>query len=680
MKEQVKTFINKAPLFPVTVAFICGILSGVTIDSLWILSISAVIACLLILFKKYIYSAWIIAFGLGAFNISGVIPPDDISIFTESELYYRARIISVMHNDNSQSAIAEICEIGIDSLNVNPCHRIRVRITTPSYEKELSAGYGIDFYAKFQRPKSILDLPDEFDITNFLKRRFIDLTALVEPDRISKIYPADDIISNAKRFRTEITTLLYRTSLSADAKVFLNATILGDASDLTPETRSIFSASGLSHVLALSGLHVGIIAFVISLALWPIRIFSGRQIIMAITIIILWFYAMITGFSPSVTRAVIMTSLYLLGLILQRRYTPINSLLAAALIILIFSPDELFSIGFQLSFAAVLSIILFSGRLNPINRKNKIAFAIASYIELSLAAVIGTAMISAYYFHTMPLYFIVGNLAIALFLPIIIGGGLLIIITSAIGFDAVFLCDFVSFLHSIMYTAAQLVSKIPSSTITGIYFPAWIIVIYAVAVISLYLLLSYRSVKYGIVFGIFLITTIVTLLYSPTPHREPKIYIARESFRTNLVIDNCTDTLYVLTTTPEEPISVMQRAEFRYSDYMSKRDIRGIRIIGDSSISRHGFKYSDNYLQFGNVNIAIVSRKEPMPIRDVDYLLICRGFHYYVSDLVSKFNPDTLILSYDLNPKRAKKYNEECILLNQNVINLRDDKFAIDYR
>lgn len=679
MKKLIDTFMGKAPLFPVAVALILGIIIGSVFNSLWILAAAAICACVATIFKLHVLASWLVIFGLGAFNISSVVPSSDISSnIGNSELFYRAKIVSVSASDNSQVAIAKLYAMGIDSANVNPCREERVSISLPTFEKELSAGYGIDFYAKFDTVESKLDLPDEYDVNCYLQKHFIAKSAFLDPNQIKSIYPLEDIVSKAKRFRGELVSMLYKTALSSGAKEFLSTTLLGDTSDLSADTREVFSASGLSHVLALSGLHVGIITMFISFALWPIKVFGRQRLVITITIVFLWIYALISGFSPSVTRAVIMTTLFLFSQLLQRRNSSVNSLMAAAIVILIFSPEELFSIGFQLSFAAVGSIILFSGKFNPISRRRKIAYMITSYIELSISAMLGTALISAYYFHMMPLYFLIGNLAVAILLPIIIGGGLLVLIISGFGLNFEILCDVVSGLHSVMFYVANFVAEMPSSTITGVYFSAWIIGVYAVTLLLLYIWLEKRTLRYGLAFSVATILTAALLVCYPKPEREPKIYITREAYRTNLVIDNCTDSLYIFTTTPEEPNAVLERATFRYSDYMNKRQIKGVRVLESDEVVRcQGFSIIDNYLSFGDKKIAVVSRKKPIEKRQVDYLLICRGYYGHIDDIIAEFKPDTVILSYDLHQKRAYHYKLDCVELNVPIVDLREHPWSI---
>ena len=150
-------------MLPITLAFIFGIVFGTYFASLWVLAIASICAAVTAIFKLYIQAAWIAAFGLGAFNISSVLPSENIKNLIDTELFYRARIVSVSENDNSQSAFIEILEVGIDSFKTYSIQNTKARITLPSFKSDLSEGYGLDFYATFAEPKSKVVLPDEFD-------------------------------------------------------------------------------------------------------------------------------------------------------------------------------------------------------------------------------------------------------------------------------------------------------------------------------------------------------------------------------------------------------------------------------------------------------------------------------------------------------------------------------------
>jgi len=170
--------------------------------------------------------------------------------------------------------------------------------------------------------------------------------------------------------------------------------------------------AGAMHILCVSGLHVGIIYLVISFFLGFLNNTRFNNILKAILLLLtVWAYAIITGLSPSVQRASLMLSVFIIGNLLNRARDTYNTLAISALILLIIDPYLLFNVGFQLSYAAVIGIVTFH---QPIYKllyfKNTIIDKIWSITVLSFAAQMATFPIATYYFHFFPPWFWLTNL------------------------------------------------------------------------------------------------------------------------------------------------------------------------------------------------------------------------------------------------------------------------------
>lgn len=207
----------------------------------------------------------------------------------------------------------------------------------------------------------------------------------------------------------------------------LKGLLLGDRSDITKETRESFSRTGIVHVLAVSGLHVGFILLIFTWMSRPLRRFPAAQV--ALTLAAVWTYAWLTGLQPPVARASVMASLYLIGRYRDRPMKSANFLAAAAFLILIWNPLELFQAGFQLSFAAVAAILFFYPKIlqqiqryRAVQSLNRIPFGFPAVelICVSLAAQLGTLPITAYYFGRVSLAGVFANLLVvpAIFLAV----------------------------------------------------------------------------------------------------------------------------------------------------------------------------------------------------------------------------------------------------------------------
>jgi competence protein ComEC len=196
--------------------------------------------------------------------------------------------------------------------------------------------------------------------------------------------------------------------------------------------RHHFQASGAAHVLAVSGLHTGIIyailAWLMTLGgrykpLYENR--AGRAMISLAIIGVMWGYAWLTGMTPSVVRAVVMVSLYEGGKILHRNSPTLNTIAAAAVLILLVRPSDLWSVSFQLSFAATFAIVIMANGEWTRWRMPKIAKYVLGIIVVSLAAQLGTLPITMFYFKQVSCYFLLANLCVLPIATLLVPCGLI---------------------------------------------------------------------------------------------------------------------------------------------------------------------------------------------------------------------------------------------------------------
>ncbi len=209
----------------------------------------------------------------------------------------------------------------------------------------------------------------------------------------------------------------------------LKAVCLGDRSELTDDLTQAYSAAGGMHLLAVSGLHVGLIWWVLQHALaWMVRVF-GKELFRAITIIgLLWFFAFVTGFSTSVCRSVTMFTLLTTGRMIDQRLHPVNAILVSAFLLILIYPPRLLDVGFQLSYSAILGIVVVFPKLRSlVTLKNRFLRWIWDAIMVSLAAQLSTVPLVIYYFHQVPVYSLFTSLVA---IPIL--SGLIVIFVTSV--------------------------------------------------------------------------------------------------------------------------------------------------------------------------------------------------------------------------------------------------------
>ena len=223
-----------------------------------------------------------------------------------------------------------------------------------------------------------------------------------------------NIIENlANKTNTSISEI-FSTHLSTDTSAICKALCIADKSELTSTIKKEFSRAGASHILAVSGMHVGIIFTAISTLLGLIsKRRNYTNISNLVGIIFLWFYAFICGLQPSIVRACTMFTVPIIAKILNRDNISFNCLLFTAFCMLIYDYSYLFNIGFQLSFLAVAGILLFQERIfNIFPLQNKILIWLWSMTSVSIAAQITTLPLTIYYFHNIPVLSLISNLFI----------------------------------------------------------------------------------------------------------------------------------------------------------------------------------------------------------------------------------------------------------------------------
>lgn len=268
--------------------------------------------------------------------------------------------------------------------------------------------------------------PGEFDAENFWNRKGIRHMAFVAEDdyRVVEIHERSNASKWINSMRIHLRNVLEENLDGKELAISL-ALILGDKSLLDMEVKNSFTNTGAMHVLAVSGLHVGIIMqiLLVILGLFP-RVISRKTAVLMV-VVLMWIYALITGLSPSVLRAVYMFSFLVLAQISGKKYDSLNILFFTGFSLVLLDPFTLFDIGFQLSFLAMLGIFLFYRQIDRmIYVENRILKYIWQGTAIGFAAQLMTTPLSLYYFHQFPNYFVLTNIGLMASSGLILGIGI----------------------------------------------------------------------------------------------------------------------------------------------------------------------------------------------------------------------------------------------------------------
>ena len=275
----------------------------------------------------------------------------------------------------------------------------------------------------------------------------------------------------------------------------LKAVCLGDRASLSEDMRQSYGAAGGMHLLAVSGLHVGLIWWVLQGATqWMVRKGKGEMYRILAVLGILWFYASVTAFSSSVCRSVTMFSFFSVGRILGQRTHVLNAIFVSALLLVAIQPSRLMEPGFQLSYAAIIGIVgFYPFFLSLFQLKNRILRWLWQAAAVSLSAQLLTAPLVIYYFHQLPLYSILTSILAIPMLSLLIA-----VFTSSVPFMIVGILekafsDVLTTLAGLMNLTMEAVASMPGALLEELTLNRGMMILILVALILLMMALHGRS-------------------------------------------------------------------------------------------------------------------------------------------------------------------------------------------
>lgn len=583
-------------------------------------------------------------------------------VIPDGERIYSGVTEQVFAGDSRMAAVVKI-----DSIDGHRVHTMKVRLTLEQSNDEVNEGYRITFIASLHSNADTAAVPDEITYGDILNRSNIKATAFLRKDNMISLREAEGLQPLMSRLRRKITEIIYRSSLNTDSKQFIATALLGQRNALSSETREAFAIAGLSHILALSGMHLAIIAAMFYWLSAPFLIFVSRHVRSVIIIVMVWGYAFLTGLGAPVVRAAIMTSLVICADILQRRTFALNSLMFAALVILVFSPTQLSEIGFQLSFIAVAAIISFAGHINPLSgSRNQIVRAVGNSMAMTSAAMLATGLLSALWFHTLPVLFLVSNIIVGpVIVPIILGGGIVVIAASLAGLPYGIAAGTVNWSVDMLQTITSYIAGLSWSsvqvwTLSGLTVGLVIITLWVIAVRLRRPESSRKLIWVASALAVFTIVSALTT--GKTSGRDPRgtWYYLQSNDAVDIVIP-ISDTLFVVS---DAPLSTHEaRAStisHRLYEYMGRRNITEIVMVGEV-FATDGLIRNRGRLLIGVDRIVLAGNgfipgDGQFP---TDVLILARGFNGNLKSTVSALRPSKIYLSPALNPKLRKRYISE---------------------
>lgn len=549
-------------------------------------------------------------------------------------------------------------------------------IEKDSLAESLQVGDLISFQPDFKdvpEPKN----PLEFDYKKYLSFHLIKQQAFLKTNnwRLINQHETFDMFVYADKLRRQFIANLQKFGLTNNELGVASALILGYKNNIEAQLKSAYSSAGAMHVLAVSGLHVGIVFMIFNVLLnFLDKIKYGSLIKGLLLVLILWFYALITGLSPSVLRSASMFSFVIVGKAFQRNANFFNTLSLSALCLLVYDPFLIFDVGFQLSYSAVAGIVLiqpwFDSFYEP---KNWLAKYIWGLITVSIAAQIATFPLGLYYFHQFPNYFLLSNLIViplALFILVL---GLTTLAFSYIPQVATCLGLGLKWVVFSLNWSVTTIDKLPFSVTNQIKFTITDTILIYLIIISIILLIAYRKFYYFLMFS-FLTIGLLSLTAYDKYHllNQRKFIVYNIPKHTAINFIDGDDNILV---TDEKLHKTKNKLMFHVQNNWIDKGVETEKIVNIEQLKKthllsniykidnKNLFTKNNYFQFYNKQVAIVDNNiipfRPTNKIQVDYLIWTKNCRLTLNQINTMFNFKFLIIdSSNSNYTNTKLVNE----------------------
>lgn len=327
----------------------------------------------------------------------------------------------------------------------------------------------------FRKPNTVLN-PFQFNYREYLRKQNIVYQSFIHKDnKLMMVETQLSIKGKMMQWRDQLSATIDRYDFGENEKAILKALILGDKFDLSDEVVKSYSNIGAVHILAISGLHIGILYGILMWIFGLIKNTKPTKMLKTLLVImLLWSYALLVGMSGSVVRAVTMFSFIAVAQSFTgQKIQVIHTLIVSCLLLLLIYPFYLFDVGFQLSYSAVLGIILFYPLIiqSIAYSKNKVVNYVWGLLSLSLAATLGTFSLTLYYFHQFPLLFAVSNIFIVPLSGLVLMGGIIFLVLAIVVDLPNFTIVPLDISIKLMNGIASLLSKFDETLLRNIHFP-----------------------------------------------------------------------------------------------------------------------------------------------------------------------------------------------------------------
>ena len=447
--------------------------------------------------------------------------------------------------------------------------------------------------------------PAEFDFKAWLASKNIYHQTFIRQEQLVKTgeNEGNPIVKYALDVRRQQVAIYRKLIKDDEAFAVASTLILGYRADLSKETLAAYSKTGTIHALSVSGMHVGIIYIMLN---WLLSFLDRKRFgrICKVTLIcsLIWYYSLLTGFSPSVLRSAVMLTAFILAKQLKRSSNNYNILAFTAFCLLIYNPFLVWDVGFQLSFLAVFGLIYFQPKIYKwFYFEHQWVDKLWSTVALSLAAQLATLPLSIYYFHQFPVYFIISNLFILIPITVLMYVGIAILLLRAH-----FLAPAFEWLIVFNNKGLKWISELPYAGITEIWLNKWQLLLFCIFMIFLTLGLVHRKKQYLLI-GLFTLLIVqITFSYQKFKsfkQQEIVFFSLRKNYAAAFV--NGTESILITDLTAED-----RNFEFFIKPALDQKKVKNIHFLDwDDEFHSRNFIKKDHQIIYKNKHFLLMDEK-----------------------------------------------------------------------
>lgn len=578
---------------------------------------------------------------------------------------------SPVEKNKSYQTVIEFKSLKIDNKITTIDGQAAVFIYKDSLSAKLALGDEIICNATFDVARNIGN-PDEFDYKTFLFRKGICWQKYVKQNEWKLLSKAKGnvFLMWVDKVKFQLLAIYKKYGLKDQEFAVASALTIGYTDDLDKETMQTFSNTGAMHILSVSGLHVGVIYYIINQLLFFLNKFRRGKVIKAVLIItFLWFFAALAGMCPAILRSALMLTFVILADTLKRTTNIYNTLSISAFILLIWNPYNLFDVGFQLSYLAVASIVYFQRQIkNLYTPRNAVDKWFWELIAVSFAAQLGTFAISIYYFHQFPNYFLLTNMIAIPLSSFILFFGALLFAVSWLTPLATVVAWLLNFLVKSMNGSLNFIENLPFSVYGGVsinLIQLFLITIFILIVFKYFETKNKITLRIILVFAVLLLSIKIFSDIQKISQNKIIVYNTQGITNINFVRGNKS---VILTSASSD--SIFKRQQNVIKPNLIKLGVRqtnflDLKKLKDSTIKSENWFWKNNFVEilgkrffiFNDKNLTNNTVNKKFTI---DVLVLANNQNIDIATLKNYFNFNMIVIDSSNSKNRRNNWISEC--------------------